>query len=66
MRKKLYKGAFINRLYTESETKVLWKSTTLFIVIKVKKHRRKYPWGLINDQHMNISQRLFKIVPNEE
>lgn len=66
MRNKIHKGAFINSLCTESETKVVWKSTTLFIVIKVKKQRRKYPWGLINDQHMNISQRLFKIVPNEE
>lgn len=45
---------------------MVWKSTTLFVVIKVKKHWRKHPWGLINDQHMNVSQRLFKIVPNEE
>lgn len=45
---------------------MVWKSTTLFIVIKAKKHQRKHPCGLINNQHMNISHGLFKIVPNEE
>lgn len=45
---------------------MVWKSTMLFTLTKAKKHQMKHLCGLINDQHMNISQRLFKIIPNEE